>query len=211
MLHILSIPASEALAHGLPPVALRLDATGCGLWGTTFPAPRTFVSLSGPPGGPLFFEVASAPPGASARVRATMAASTWGRDPILEPGGTVEVNGVPRASFLFFSGRQNAATVGCVVEVPVGEATLCVVFGHGGAPGSLSDGAAVARHPSLRGLLASFSAAWRPDAAPAPRGAPDSGPAGALPGSSRAGAATLARSGRPGYRWRPAWESPRTT
>ena len=185
---LLSIPAGDALAHGLPPVSLSLDATGSGLWGSTFPAPRTFVSLSGPPGGPLFFAVSSAPPGASDQVRAVMAASAWGRDPIVQPGGPVEVNGISRASFLFFAGQQNAATVGCVVEVPVGEAMLSLVFGHGGAPGSVPDGASVARHPSLHKVLSSFSAVWRPDAPPAPRGTPGAGGA-ARPGG---GASTLA-------------------
>ena len=47
------ITADEAKAHELPPVEIRIDLGESGLAGMKFPDKGQYLSLSGPPGGPL--------------------------------------------------------------------------------------------------------------------------------------------------------------
>ena len=162
---ILTIAASDALAHDLPPVTLTLDVSRSRMMVTALPGPGTYVTMSGPPGGPLYFHVvlATGPDGIEERVQ-NEALKTY-KDAVLGPKGVLEIGGVRRDAVLFFGGRQNASSVGCGALVPVGEASLLVVFGHGIHDRStVSDCATVARHPSFEHLLATFKAEWHPDA-----------------------------------------------
>jgi hypothetical protein len=54
---MLKITSSEAAGHKLPRAAVELDPGATGMSAARFPADGKFVTLSGPPGGPLGLEI----------------------------------------------------------------------------------------------------------------------------------------------------------
>lgn len=164
-----SVSAQEAVAHGLPPVSVRVDATHCGM--RLVPeSPGCYVHLQGPPGAPLSFVVR---PGdrrgddavpLEEQVRRRESSST---DLEIGSAGTVKVRGVERPALLYFAGHSSASRACCVTRLEIGpvdlvlELTVSSVFRN--VPGC----AAVAATPAFRRLLESFEAAWEPPPPPA--------------------------------------------
>lgn len=161
---IVSVSGEEAAAHGLPPVAVRADATNCGMFLVPF-SPGCYVRLQGPPGAPLSFVVRPGdrrgddPVPLEEQVRRRESSST---DLELGPSGPVKVHGVERPALLYYAGHSSASRACCVVRLEVGpvdvvlELTVSSVFRN--VPSCASVGASLA----FRRLLDSFEAAFEP-------------------------------------------------
>lgn len=126
----------------------RIDAPSP--WFSTDPAVAPEVerlSLSGPPGGPLFFFVdhLSAPPLQEVHRR-------W-RDARLGLPERVVLAGAPREATPFESGYSHARATGVLAVVPHAGARIGVFFGHAGPFRTCAE---IAAHPALAPLLASF-------------------------------------------------------
>jgi hypothetical protein len=159
MAQLVEVLGSYSRAQGLPPVALRLEVSG--LIASIVPTPSTYLSLSGPPGGPLFLVVkplGRGPADMGALENAVRREES--REVAFGPRGTVRVGGTPRDAVLYFAGEKSAATAGCAVALPVGEENLLVLFGTQGTARSVTSCEQVASHPSLKRSLESFQADW---------------------------------------------------
>ncbi|HEV8269507.1 MAG TPA: hypothetical protein VGR00_14785 [Thermoanaerobaculia bacterium] len=151
-----ALTAAAALAHGLSPVSIAVDTRESGMMVSEFPSKGCFLSLQGPPGGPLFFAVRDVTGSRRSLAEHVRAGET--RDVVLGAEETLDVAGEKRTALLYFTGEQSAATVGCAVVVPAGEARILLDFGGGGARGSVkSCGELVRRRPFSR-LIGSFRA-----------------------------------------------------
>jgi hypothetical protein len=151
---IVVIEAPEGVAHGLPPVRIRLDLEGLPFLPWSFPDARTYFSLSGPPGGPLFFSAHPLPPDVrdAAALAALVSRTSGGRASFqLGAGETIEYRRSSCLAQLFFSGSEHAATASCALAVPA--AGLLFVFGHGGNPGNVPDCRSIAASPPLAAVL----------------------------------------------------------
>lgn len=152
-------PASAA-ARGLPPLRIRACYDRLPFLVQTFPDARTYVSFSGPPGGPLFLSVHPLPPEVRdiASLEAFVTKQCGEEKGFLKGGsGTVEFRGQHCPAQLHFSGTQNAATAVCSLAIPGGTGGVLLVFGHGALPGSVKDVQGVAGYGPLGRLLKRLS------------------------------------------------------
>lgn len=152
-------PAS-AVARGLPPLRIRVCYDRLPFLVQTFPDARTYVSFSGPPGGPLFLSVHPLPPevrdNPSLEAFVTM---QFGAEKNFLMGGsdTLDFRGQDRPAQLHFSGTQNAAKAVCSLAIPGGTGGVLLVLGHGALPGTVKDVQAVAGFGPIARLLKRLS------------------------------------------------------
>jgi len=123
--------AEDAKAAGLPPVAFSFDTTDSGMSGSGS-SDGDYVTLSGPPGGPLMLRIAPATVGAdpAALVRRGSASVT---------AEEVELLGAKRRAVAWITGEGLARTSWCgIVVAPTGAAEGAAALlvelgvGHGG-------------------------------------------------------------------------------
>jgi hypothetical protein len=155
-------PAS-AVARGLPPLRIRACYDRLPFVVQTFPDARTYVSFSGPPGGPLFLSVHPLPPEVrDNRSLEAFVTKQCGEEKgfLMGGSGTLEFRGQDCPAQLHFSGTQNAATAVCSLAIPGGAGGVLLVFGHGALPGSVKDVQGVAANAPLVRLLRRLT--WEP-------------------------------------------------
>ncbi len=148
-------PASAA-ARGLPPLRIRACYDRLPFLVQTFPDARTYVSFSGPPGGPLFLSVHPLPPEVrdNPSLEAFVTKQCSAEKGFVKGGsGTLEFRGQACPAQLHFAGAQNAAMAVCSVAIPGGTGGALLVFGHGALPGSVKEVQEVAGHVPLARLL----------------------------------------------------------
>jgi hypothetical protein len=153
-----ALTAAAAVAHGLSPVSIAVDTRESGMMVTEFPSKGFYLSLQGPPGGPLFFAVRDVT--GSLRSLPEHVRAGESRDVVFGAEEVVDVAGQKRTAVLYFTGEKSAATVGCAVVVPVGDARLLLDFGAGGPRGSAKSCADVMSRRPFSRLLGSFRAEW---------------------------------------------------
>lgn len=164
----LRIDPQAAAEHGLPPLALSLDLTGLPLMERCFVDRDAYLACSGPPGGPLFFDIRCAPHAAldlSAQEEWIRTRYGFGRPMSFGPHGTLLLKHQAWPARLFFTGEANAATVGCAVTVARPPGTVAgpgfvLVFGSGGRPGQIRDAAMLAGLSPHAQALASLTWSW---------------------------------------------------
>jgi len=157
---MITIPAADAAAHGLPAIGMQLDAENQ-LIVSPFPDGDMYLIASGPPGGRLLFQVwktDEAGRDAAAVRRAvekrftvpSLAPTTWG------PDGTLQLAGAQRPAVAYLSDKGFMQTGWCATLVAHAAGTLLVVFASG-APGATSISCEkVVSHPSLAPVVRSF-------------------------------------------------------
>ena len=154
----ISLTAADAVSHDLPPISIRADASEAGMMISPFPGGAAFLAMQGPPGGPLFFVVKTVD--GSLRSLKDLVHAVEKREVAFGPLGTVRIGGTGANAQVYFAGREAAATVGCVVRVPVGSVEILLHFGALGKPGSVKDCRTLAELRPFRRLLDSFRAEW---------------------------------------------------
>ncbi|MCE9583396.1 MAG: hypothetical protein K8T20_12995 [Planctomycetes bacterium] len=155
-------PAS-AVARGLPPLRIRVCYDRLPFLPQTFPDARTYLSFSGPPGGPLFLSIHPLPQGVrdNASLEAFVTKQCGAEKEFLMGGsGTLDFRGQACPAQVHFSGTQNAAMAVCSVAIPGGTGGVLLVFGHGASPGSVKDVQSVAEYAPIARLLKRLS--WEP-------------------------------------------------
>jgi hypothetical protein len=130
------VTAEAAAAHGLPPIAMRVDVPPGALAPGPFTHAGSYLSASGPPGGPLSFAVVATAEreGDAMAVRRALAAHV----PTVAPRAwsapsEVMIGGEPRVAMAFLcgSGVRQSVWCGAVVTRPAGSVLL---VGHVGVP-----------------------------------------------------------------------------
>lgn len=157
------VTAAAAQAAGLPPVGFSLSTADAAWTVRKFPGRGVFVQLSGPPGGPLSLSVQTYPrPRASGStlLRWILArfSKPFHRPLTIQPTKRFAFAGLPRPAVSFTSGSSMARTAYCAVLVASATTPpieFVVLFGHG-APRGQPDCDAIAKHPSVAPVLASF-------------------------------------------------------
>lgn len=130
--------------HHLPAVDLAVDATGTALLPFEFPSPEVYLRMSGPPGGPLIFEVL-ARPGTLEQALDTRFPGTRREE---QRPCQARLAGQTRLGVTFLVGQSLARTRWSVFELP----SLAVMFGASPGGDPLS-------HPHLAPLAASLQVA----------------------------------------------------
>ena len=132
---------AQCAAHELPPIDLSLDATGTAMMPFEFPGKGVYLRMSGPPGGPLMFEVISRPE------TLDQALATRFEGAHLEEAHPCKavLAGKERVGKTFLLGQSLARTRWTALEMP----GLAVLFGT-------SPGSDPLKHPHLAPLAASL-------------------------------------------------------
>lgn len=160
----LIVSAPEAADHGLPPVAIRMDTTGCGMVPTR-PAAGVYVWLTGPPGAPLAFGVRLRESHGGRQVSLAeqvkrLEASTT--DLRFGPEGKVKVAGAELDAILYFAGQSHASRAVCLFGVDAGPVGIVVELTVSAHYRSVEVPASVATQPNFRKILATFEASYEP-------------------------------------------------
>lgn len=148
-------PASAA-ARGLPPLRIRACYDRLPFLVQTFPDPQTYLTFSGPPGGPLFLSIHPLPPDVrDAESLAAFVRRRFGAEKefLMGGSGALDFQGQSCPAELHFSGTQNAAVATCSFAVRVGGGGAIVSFGHGAPPGSVNSVETAAAHAPIARLL----------------------------------------------------------
>ncbi|MEW6277121.1 MAG: hypothetical protein AB1758_00760 [Candidatus Eremiobacterota bacterium] len=153
----LHVTAQEARKHGLPPLGFRLDTRGSNMLAATFPDPSCYLRMSGPPGGPLVFEVLPASGDLDATLKARF--SQAGYSPVeTGPASSVKFAGQPRKTRGLVTGQSHARTRWCCIWLePRGDRPAAVVLlGVAAGSGEADSGTDLVAHRFLAPLVASF-------------------------------------------------------
>jgi hypothetical protein len=133
------ITPSECQQHQMAPLDLSVDATGTALRPIEFPEKGVYLRLSGPPGGPLLFEVMPGPMEESLKLR-FKELTLDERMPC-----KAKLLGQQREGITFLVGSSHARTRWTVLQLP----KIIVLFGA-------SPGWDPLAHPDLAPLAASL-------------------------------------------------------
>ena len=149
------ITASDAEAAGFPPLGFSLDTTDTGLSGSRFGA--DYLTLSGPPGGPLILRFAPASTGAE--LPSLLTDMAGGASLVAE---SIELLGETRPAAAWITGESLARTSWCatVLSPPnsePGAPALLLIAGVGHQTEATTCATALA-NPTIAAALASF--AW---------------------------------------------------
>jgi hypothetical protein len=134
------ITAEAARERGLPAIAFTIDERDTGFSSTRFPEPEVYLTMSGPPGGPLLVMIrawreASTDEGVIVRVlRERYSGPGWEPLAFGLPERT-DLAGASRIMLPFTSGESLGRTIWCAIVVqpaPDASAGLLVTVGVGG-------------------------------------------------------------------------------
>jgi hypothetical protein len=115
----IKIAAADSARHGLPAAAIELDTSEIGFIGSAFPADGVYLSLSGPPGGPLGLALEAYKGIKDAKGLEAFAAKRYAGDTYVRKGpGTVELAGGRRIAFTCGTGRSLARSTQFLALVP---------------------------------------------------------------------------------------------
>jgi hypothetical protein len=137
----IQVTPEDSQAHGLPPLGLDLDLSGTAMLYHLFLGGGSYLTMSGPPGGPVGFSLVAFSGSLLEYVTEhfTGVASFQMGQP-----GTVRLSGQDYPSLGFQMGTQLAHTQNCAVHV----GPAVAVFSCGGST-TVGDGTEVFRHPDL--------------------------------------------------------------
>jgi hypothetical protein len=163
MERIITIEPGDAEERGMPAVRISIDITNLPLMPFAFPDSVTYLSLSGPPGGPLYF-IVKALLGPVANLDALqnslceLYAASKRPAPKFGPRATVAIQDKTFPALLYFTGESMAASASCalVIQPPPERSSspgLLVIFGHGGNPENVTSCGQLAEHSALGGVL----------------------------------------------------------
>ncbi|MBT9582684.1 hypothetical protein IV102_05005 [bacterium] len=153
------ITAQQSRQKGLPAVGLRLDTAGTSLVARSFPEPGVYLSLSGPPGGALQFQVLSTD------ARNTQELRKFIKDrfeklrlrPKLGTAKSVTLAGQYRPTLGFVSGESQASTRWCaVLFAEKGKPSTVALFGVAAGSAEPGDGLDVLAHKELASVARSL-------------------------------------------------------
>ena len=150
-----TITAEEARARGLWPVGVELQLTDGGLTATRFPQEDVYLTVSGPPGGPLGLRIKK---GALHKVTGPFESdreTTW----MAKREVTIEVGRRKVKARAFTFGKSLARSHACSVrlDAPAGTAGRLILEFYRGAGTTKHMGCvALASQPPFRELLASL-------------------------------------------------------
>ena len=161
---VVRIKPREAKKHALPPIGFRVDTAGTAMLASKFPDDGLYLTMSGPPGGPLLVQVYGYAGTAhdvatlEAQIRANYD-KPWFQPFTLDQTTKLSLGGADRLARTFLTGKGHTRTRWCAALVPAPKGAaegLVVVFGDAAGAETGADCAAIAAHAHLAPVLRSF-------------------------------------------------------
>lgn len=112
----IEITAAQAKQHGLSPRRIALDLGAAGLSPSILDEPGRYFHLSGPPGGPLGFELREQPPRSERALIAAVQAKHRIEQKDLSSVGTVQIQGKPWRAIAFVAGEGFSRSIHWVAD-----------------------------------------------------------------------------------------------
>jgi hypothetical protein len=159
---MVQVSADESKEHGLPPIGMRVDATGTNLSLLKFPEPDKYLIASGPPGGPLLAivwttEEHESDAAAVERAVRKLFSNEWQKPLEIGAAGTVTLAGASRPALAFTTGQSLRYTGWCGTLVTAKAGSILVTFGITPNAGAKPACAEVLAEPNLAAFARTFS------------------------------------------------------
>lgn len=163
---VVRIKARQAKQKGLPAIGFSVDPAGTAMSASPFPEDGVYLTLSGPPGGPLLFQVfayrSNGHDAAALDAQIKARFNQPHQQPLqLDEQGTLKLSGSDRAIRTFITGSMpmiRTRWCAALIPAPSGHAEgLFVVFGDAAPAVKTAECAAIVAHPHLAPLVRSFA------------------------------------------------------
>lgn len=145
------ITPAECQTHGLKPLEIRLEPAGTNMLTRRFPEKDVYLALSGPPGGPLSFQLLPCRAQNAAELRPFLEKRMSSYKPQFGPASEIELAGAARASLGLITGESLARTRWCAVLLH--DRGCLALFGVSAGQDPPDNGHSVLKHKNLAPLV----------------------------------------------------------